>query len=206
MENYEFISDDPAILREELLNEASRQNIPESETGTVPIDHSFNVKGVGTVILGVVNSGTIRKYGIMKVLPGTKTATIRSIQKHDDEYDMAFEGDRVGLALKNITVKDLDRGTVLTNESTIQSSKNLTVNVSLVKYWRSELKEGMVLHIGHWMQFLNTKVESVQKRENDDLTIKLSSEKELVYKSGDEAVLMYLEGGKLRIVGTAQLN
>ena len=138
--------------------------------------------------------------------PGTKTATIRSIQKHDDEYDIAFEGDRVGLALKNITVKDLDRGTVLTNEPTIQSSKNLTANVSLVKYWRSEIKEGMVLHIGHWMQFLNTKVESVQKRENDDLTIKLSSEKELVYKSGDEAVLMYLEGGKLRIVGTAQLN
>jgi selenocysteine-specific translation elongation factor len=30
---------------------------------------------------------------------------VRSIQKRDEEFDLAWEGDRVGLALKNIEVE-----------------------------------------------------------------------------------------------------
>jgi len=35
------------------------------------------------------------------------------------------------------------------------------------------------------------------------LTVALN--KELVHRSGDQAVLMHLEGGKLRVVGTIEL-
>ena len=31
-------------------------------TGTVPVDHAFNVKGVGVVVLGVVASGIVQKH------------------------------------------------------------------------------------------------------------------------------------------------
>ena len=120
LEKYEFVSDDPNSLREKLLNEAAEQKNVDPPTGTVPIDHAFNVKGVGAVALGVVVNGTIQKHASMNVLPGAKTAQVRSIQKHDDEFDSAFEGDRVGLALKNVEVGDLDRGTVLTTDPSIK--------------------------------------------------------------------------------------
>ena len=55
-----------------------------------------------------------------------KTAQVRSIQKHDEEFDVAGEGDRVGLALKNVEVEDLDRGAVLTNDPAIKTSTKLT--------------------------------------------------------------------------------
>ena len=62
------------------------------------------------------------------------------------------------------------------------------------------------IHIGHWMQFLNSKVDEVSD-EGDwrKPTLTLTLEKELVYRSGDKAVLMYLEGGKLRVAGTIDL-
>jgi selenocysteine-specific translation elongation factor len=120
LEKYEIINDDQIQLREQLLAEAAKVPTPElaadqQAIGTVPVDHAFNVKGVGVVVLGVVANGFIQKHANLKVLPAGKTAQVRSIQKHDEEYDLSGEGDRVGLALKNIAVEDLDRGAVLTN-------------------------------------------------------------------------------------------
>jgi len=211
LENYTFVADDPTALKEALLAEVSQTKpstaLNEKQTmGTVPVDHTFNVKGIGAVILGVVANGVIQKHNEMSVLPGTKTTQIRSIQKHDDEFDSAYEGDRVGLALKNLKIDDIDRGTVLTNDPTIKTSKLIKASASIVKYWFTPLKRGMVLHVGHWMQVLNSKVEAV----NDEgdwrkPTLTLTLEKELVHSPDDKAVLMYLEGGKLRVAGTIEL-
>jgi selenocysteine-specific translation elongation factor len=211
MEKYEFVADEPHILKEQLLSAAKKITYPEHTddeiVGTVPVDHSFNVKGVGAVILGVVANGTIQKHVALNVLPGTKTTQPRSIQKHDDEFDSAYEGDRVGLALKNVKVEDVERGTVLTNDPTIKTSKHIESKATLVKYWSAPLKEGMVLHVGHWMQVLNSKIEAVNN-ENYWRTpeITLTLEKEIVYRPGDTAVLIYLEGGKLRVAGTVMLQ
>jgi selenocysteine-specific translation elongation factor len=210
LENYEFIIDDSNVLKEVLISDASK-NIQSSDlglfSGTVPVDHSFNVKGVGAVILGVLVDGVIQKHVTLNVLPGIKTTQARSIQKHDDEFDIAYKGDRVGLALKNIKVDDVERGTVLTSDNTIKTSKHLKSKASLVKYWSTPIKTGMIIHLGHWMQVLNSKVESVDEGadwRNPELTLTL--EKELVYCPGDTAVLMYLEGGKLRVSGTITLS
>ena len=68
------------------------------------------------------------------------------------------------------------------------------------------IKAGMVMHIGHWMQFLNSKVEAVSDTGDwRKPMLTLTLEKDLVYRRGDKAVLMYLEGGKLRVAGTVDL-
>jgi selenocysteine-specific translation elongation factor len=211
LEKFEFLADDPTVLREKLLAEAAEQKTVElpagqSVIGTVPVDHAFNVKGVGVVILGVVTSGLIQKHSSLNVLPGAKTAQVRSIQKHDDEFDVAGEGDRVGLALKNIEVEDLDRGTVLTNDPSIKTASKVEAQASLVKYWQMPIKQGMVMHVGHWTQFTTAKVEAVA--EGGDVkkpALTLTLDKPLVYRPNDKAVLMYLEGAKLRIAGTLEL-
>lgn len=207
LENFQLTDDDPNFLREQLLQQASQQKLVETPAGqqpvgTVPIDHAFNVKGVGTVILGIVANGGIQKHANLNVLPAAKTAQVRSIQKHDDEFEFASEGDRVGLALKNIELEDLDRGTVLTNDSKIKTEALLKVEASLVKYWQTPIKQGMVVHIGHWTQFITARVEAVE-----DLgdwrkpMLTLALDKPLVYRQNDKAVLMYLEGAKLRVAG-----
>lgn len=208
LENFEFIKDDPNIIKEKLLTEASKQKVidPEKTVGTVPVDHAFNVKGVGTVALGIVADGVIKKHANLNVLPATKTAQIRSIQKHDDEFDSAYQGDRVGLAIKNVTVEDLDRGTVLTNDPTIKTINKLQTQANLVKYWQTPIKEGMVMHVGHWTQFLTAKVESMNETaDSKTLSLMLTLDKPLVYLPNNKAVLMYLEGNKLRVAGTLKL-
>ena len=211
LEKFEFVEDNPLILKEKLLGEAARKTptMPAEcklSLGTVPVDHSFSVKGVGVVILGLVVYGLISKHETVRVLPGAKTAQIRSIQKHDDEFDCASEGDRVGLALKNAEVEDLERGTVLTNDVSVKSVKAIEAKASIVKYWQVPIKNEMVVHLGHWMQFIPARVETVS--EDGDWRkplLTLSLEKELVYRPGDRAVVSHLEGGKLRVAGTIEL-
>ncbi len=212
LEHYEVIESDPIGLREKLLEAAvkisAHQKVKEgSGMGSVPIDHHFNVKGVGVVILGCVAHGIIRKHDSLKLLPTAKTAQVRSIQKHEDDAEIAVTGDRVGLALKGVETEDLDRGYVLTNDPAIKCSTTLTGKAQLVKYWPSPLKEDMVIYLGHWMQFLPSRLTHVSAQGDwrmPELTVTL--EKELVYPPGARLVLHYLEGGKLRVVGTMTLQ
>jgi selenocysteine-specific translation elongation factor len=208
LEHYEVLEEDMVGLREKMLDIAIRQTAHQKahETagkGVVPVDAHFNVKGVGVVVLGSVAQGMIRKHETLRVLPTGKTAQIRSIQKHDDDAETAVTGDRVGLALKNIESEDLDRGFVLTSDPAIGSATTVSGKAQLVKYWPAPLKEGMVLYAGYWMQFLPTRLEkAVVEGDWRMPVLTLTMEKALVYPPGARVVLHYLEGGKLRVVGS----
>jgi selenocysteine-specific translation elongation factor len=211
LEKFKIIPDDPNDLREKLLVEASQQKTAEipvgqQPIGAVPVDHAFSVKGVGVVILGVVVYGVVQKHATLNVFPAAKTAQVRSIQKHDEEFEVAGGGDRVGLALKNVEVEDLDRGTVLTNDPAIKTSTAIKTQASLVKYWQTPIKPGMVMHVGHWTQFITAKVETVTDTADPKKpALTLTLDKPLVHRPNDKAVLMYLEGAKLRVAGTIDL-
>ena len=211
LEHYAVVPEDFITLRDNYLAEAGKKSTQGNTRsgasgGTVPIDHHFNVKGVGVVVLGCVAEGEVKKHETLTVLPTGKTAQVRSIQKHDDDADGAVAGDRVGLALKNIEDEDLDRGYVLSSDPTLKTASSVTAKAALVKYWPGPLKEGMVLSIGHWMQFLPCRIEKAVVAHDwrmPELTI--AFDKELVYPPGATGVLHYLEGGKLRVVGSLKL-
>lgn len=208
VQDYEVMEEDANALREKMLDLTATQAAPESAgKGVVPVDAHFNVKGVGVVVLGSVAKGSIKKHDQLRVLPTEKTAQIRSIQKHDDDVETAVTGDRVGLALKNIESEELDRGFVLTTDPSILHAGTITGKASLVKYWPAPLKEGMVIYAGHWMQFLPTRIAKVTDGGDwKKPVLTLTMEKDLVYPPGARIVLHYLEGGKLRVVGSMVLE
>ena len=209
LEGYEYKEDDPIKLREELIAMAKAEaKVPgEGTCGSCPVDSHFNVKGVGTVVLGSVIDGYFRKHDKMAVFPIKREVILKSIQKHDLDADDGVKGDHVGLALRGIESDELDRGYVVTTDPSVKMSRKVEGNVSLIKYWPSPLKEGMVLHIGHWMQMVPCRVTAVDDG-SDFRTAKVTFELEsdMIHKPGDKATIMYLEGGKLRVAGSVVLN
>ena len=204
LEQYTELPDDPVVLREWLWSRAGEhKSARNNEKGSVPIDHHFNVKGIGTVILGCVQEGTIRRHVQLTVHPLGKQAQIRTIQMHHDDAEEASAGDRVGLALKGIESDDLDRGFVLSSDPRIISSLKITGTADIIPYWPQPLKEQMILYAGHWMQFLPCRVSAVS--DTGDFrkpTLTLEFDRELIYLPGSVIILHYLESEKLRIVGT----
>jgi selenocysteine-specific translation elongation factor len=209
VEHYELVPDERARMRENLIEEAAGTGEgPESPgKGAVPVDHAYPVKGIGVVALGQVARGTISRHDTLRVLPTRKTAQVRSIQKHDDDALSAVAGDRVGLALKGIEADDLDRGYVLSANEEITSSTTINGRASLVRFWPSPLKEDMVIHVGHWLQFIPARVAFVDNSGDwKRPLLTLRTEVELVYFPGDRIILHYLDGGKLRVAGTLDLE
>ena len=163
------------------------------------------MKGVGTVVLGSVIDGYFKKHDKMRVLPLGKEIVLKSIQKHDIDSDFGYQGDHVGLALRGIDSDELDRGYVLTTDASVKMSKSVSGKARMVKYWPAPVKEGMVLHVGHWMQMVPGRVESSSgDAKNPELRIALESP--MIHKPGDTALIMYLEGGKLRVMGSVPLE
>lgn len=203
LQGFSIVEDDPIRIRGDILNEAAKMTSGKEgvSCGSVPVDSHFNVKGVGTVVLGSVIDGMIRKHDKLRVLPLNETVVLKSIQKHDVDSDFAAKGDHVGLALRGIESERLDRGYVLTTDDSVKMTRSVSGRAELVKYWPSAIKEGMVMHIGHWMQMVPCRVKSSSgaDRKNPDLEIELESE--IIHRPGDKAIMMYLEGGKLRVVG-----
>lgn len=209
VEFYEPLEDDAIRLRELLMNDVSalsRESTSESP-GIVVVDHHFNVKGIGTVILGSVAAGIVRRHDTLTVFPNEKKGVVvRSIQKHDDDFEVAGPGDRVGLALKNVEADELDRGDVLSAGNALKTSDTITAELRPTRFWQVPIKEDMVVHIGHWMQFVSGRIVSVSDdgdHSNPTLTVCLDSP--LVYLPGDRAVLHHLDAGKLRVVGSLTL-
>jgi len=209
LESYTFIEEDHIKMREDLLDIAQKEKRTPGEgtRGTCPVDSHFNVKGVGTVVLGSVIDGYFRKHDKMQVFPLKREVVLKSIQKHDIDADDGVKGDHVGLALRGIESDELDRGYVLTTDPSMKMTRKLTGKAELIKYWPSPLKEGMVLHVGHWMQMVPCRIAAVDDGSNfRNPTLTIELETDIIHKPGDNGIMMYLEGGKLRIAGSIRLE
>jgi len=92
LENYNFVNLDELKRQIEDVKEISI-----SGKTKIIIDAAFEVKGIGTVALGVVKRGTLKKHDELQIYPGNKKILIRSIQMHDDDVESASSPGRVGL-------------------------------------------------------------------------------------------------------------
>ena len=208
LEGYEYIEDDAIKTREMLIDLAcnTKKTAGSGTCGSCPIDSHFNVKGVGTVVLGSVIDGYFKVHDKMMIFPIKKEVILKSIQKHDIDADDGIKGDHVGLALRGIESDELDRGYVVTTDPSIKLTRKISGKADIIKFWRNPVKEGMVLHVGHWMQMVPCRVtSSTDDGDFHSPNLELEMDSDIIHKPGDKAILMYLEGGKLRVVGSIVL-
>ncbi len=204
VERYGELEGNPAVLRERLFD------IPHGEPKGEPmvvLDQSFSVKGVGTVALGFVTEGEIRKHQEMYIYPGGKRSVIRSIQIHDKDHDKAPVGARVGLAMKNIDPEYLPRGCVLTSaDGNIEEGEELEILVKISDYWKDPISTGMHFHLCLSLQFVPFTFEAIRYEDGSDRWIwKLRSETPIWYRRGDTLSIVFLDSKSFRIFGSAEI-
>jgi len=171
----------------------------------VVIDQVFNVTGIGCVVLGVVKQGTIHAKDKIAMMPVDKPVEIRSIQMHDVDVKSAAAGARVGLALKNIQSKDVDRGYVISNNETVTT--DFTLNCTLSRFTK-HVFVGAMLHIFTGLQSAPVRVEKItangdvvdHAEQGSECVLTLSGSKNIAYTESDRFILANLDE-KQRFVG-----
>ncbi len=169
----------------------------------VLLDHCFEVKGVGTVALGVVKRGEVKVHDKLLSHPQGLEVEVKSIQKNDEDVQAASACDRVGLSLKNCRAEDLPRGTVLANEL-VQEGKEIACSISVSKFSKEPVVGGAVLHLAAGLQFEPVKVECEGGiKPGETKAGRVVGQKPIAFEKGEKMVLADLNAKGLRVIANA---
>ncbi len=167
----------------------------------IPIDHHFNVTGIGCVVLGCVLQGTVNVHDKLMVWPLGQEAEVRSIQMQDKDVKQSKAGDRVGLSLKGVQSKDLDRGFIISNSETVSDTLKLKCRTARL---RGEFGVGDKMHLYVGLQSTPALVTGINGAQytapNADYEVELKADKEVAYSPGDTFLLSKLDDPKQRFL------
>ncbi len=192
LEKFEIIEE--SALRTALLG--VRMDFPDAPV-VFPIDNHFNVKGVGTIALGVLKSGKIRKYDKLIIEPIGKEIAVKGIQSQDNDIEEAAPGMRLGLNLKGVEADELKRGFVVCDK--MLKTETLTISFRKSKFSKQEIKQGATVFVSIGLQFVATTVESVENN------ILLKCEKPVAYVKGQKCLLASTGDALPRIIGGGKI-
>ena len=163
------------------------------------IDHCFDVKGVGTVILGKVTAGKIRQYDNLKLYPSRTDVLIKSIQMHDDPVEESVCPARVGLAVKGVKPDEVGRGDIIAAENVVETGTELQLDFQKNPFYKNDISEnqGCLVNIG--LQIKAAKFTSISP-------LKLEFEKPVTFHKGDIAVILKPESPTIRILGSGSIQ
>jgi elongation factor 1-alpha len=82
----------------------------------IPIQDVYSITGVGTVPVGRVETGILKKGDNVIFLPSTTvngaSGEVKSIEMHHEQFDIAEPGDNIGFNVRGVGKNDIRRGDV----------------------------------------------------------------------------------------------
>ena len=194
LQNYKKI--DSPNIKEELVKLPPVSNDGPAQ---IVIDHSFDVKGVGTVVLGKVLQGTINQYDNLKHLPSGTDVMVKSIQMHDDDVKQAVCPARVGLSLKGIKPDEVGRGDIITSDESFEIKNEFEINFKQSPFYKGEISENQMCLVSIGLQVKAAKFSSISP-------VKLILDKPVVCRKNEICLLVKPESTSVRVIGSGKIN
>ena len=193
VENYTRVEQDKIKEQMNTLEPITNDNPSE-----LLIDHCFDVKGVGTVILGKVTNGTIKQYDNLKLYPQNIDVLIKSIQMHDDPVTESVCPARVGIAVKGAKPDEVGRGDVICAEDVVDVKTEIELDFKKSPFYKNEIAENQGCLVSIGLQIKAGKFLSISP-------LRLIFEKPIVCKKNDIAVILKPESTTIRILGSGKI-
>jgi len=103
-----------------VLEQFDKFGLPEKPTTLplrMPVQDAYEIKGIGTVPVGKIETGVMKPSQKIVVLPG-RTGTgiageVKTVEMHHEALPSAEPGDNVGVNLRGVGKKDIARGDVI---------------------------------------------------------------------------------------------
>ena len=175
------------------------ESISNDDSSEMVIDHCFDVKGVGTVILGKVTNGKIKQYDNLKLYPAGISVLIKSIQMHDDPVSESVCPARVGLAVKGVKPEEVGRGGVISAEGAVDVKTEIELDFQKNQFYKNEIAENQGCLVSVGLQIKAAKFSSISP-------LKLTFEKPIVCKKDQIAVILKPESTTIRILGSGKIQ
>merc|ERR1712066_513214 len=162
---------------------------PSDKPLRLPINDVFKISGIGTVPVGRIETGVLKPSMMLRFTPSNLTSECKSVEMHHEQLPEAIPGDNVGFSVRNISVKDIKRGFVTSNdkEDPAQEAENFTAQVIVLNH-PNQISAGyspvLDCHTSHTACKFEAILSKVDRR-----TAKVLEENPTAIKSGDAAMV-----------------
>lgn len=176
----------PILL--EALNALQPPEIPVDLPFRLPIQDVYSISGIGTVPVGRIETGIMKKGMKVSFMPANKSGEVKSIEMHHEEIPEAKPGDNVGFNVRGIGKNDIRRGDVCGPEDKPPAvAEEFTAQIVVLQH-PSAITVGYtpVFHC-HTAQVACTFVELQKKL--DPRTGQVKEENPTFLKAGDAAIV-----------------
>ncbi|WMW25722.1 translation elongation factor EF-1 subunit alpha [Methanolobus sediminis] len=100
----------PSLL--ECLNELKEPEKPDTLPLRIPVQDAYTISGIGTVPVGRVETGVMKKGDNVIFNPSGVSGEVKSIEMHHEEVPQAVPGDNIGWNVRGVGKNDVRRGDV----------------------------------------------------------------------------------------------
>jgi len=174
-----------------LLDAMDLMKVPEKPIKLplrIPVQDVYTITGVGTVPVGRVETGKLKKGDKIIFEPADKTGEVKTIEMHHEEIPEAVPGDNIGWNVRGISRNDIRRGDVCGHTDTPPTvADEFTAQIVVLQH-PSAITVGYtpVFHC-HTAQVASTVTEISKKL--DPKTGAVLEENPDFIKSGDAAII-----------------
>jgi selenocysteine-specific elongation factor len=158
----------------------------------LPVDRSFTLRGIGTVVTGTLWSGSVAAGDRLTLEPGGREVRVRSVQVHDRPAERAAAGQRVALALVGAERAQAARGHMVTTPDAFSPSYRLDCDLTVVPGAPRGLRAGDPVTVHHGTAELPARAVI---REGEELTpgasgrVQLRTRRRVLAAAGDRLVV-----------------
>lgn len=110
----------------------------------------MQIGGTGVVVVGRVETGSLRTGAELLLMPGNVTAQVLSIEMHHEKLEKAVCGDHVDINIDISSMKDIRRGMVasLVDDSPARECSSFLAQVIVLSMPRAgEIRAGCILYV-----------------------------------------------------------
>ncbi|MFH0906114.1 MAG: translation elongation factor EF-1 subunit alpha [archaeon] len=154
----------------------------------LPVQDVYNIKGVGTVPVGRVETGILRPNDKIIIMPEGITTDVKSLEMHHEQLTEAYPGDNIGFNLRKVGKGDIKRGSVIGPENNPPTvAEEFTAQIVVLNH-PTAITPGYspVFHI-HTAQIACTFTELIKSL--DPKTGQTKEENPKFLKTGDAAIV-----------------
>jgi len=131
-----------AVLRQALT--ALRPVRRDAANGTffMPIDRSFSMSGFGRITTGTVHAAAVGRSDELVATPGGHRVSVRGIQVHGRDAELALPGQRAALNLRVASDAPVRPGAIVGREYAVRASRRLDVLIEPLPEYVEALRNG----------------------------------------------------------------
>jgi len=145
-------------LRQALLTVLSPKSRNKDGPFLMPIDHSFPIKGHGTVTTGTILRGRVAQGDSIEIAPLGISSRVRSIQTFSQNRAEASAGDRVGINIPEVEHSLITRGNYLCSPKSMPISNCLFAHIATNLLYRGRVTKKMIVSVALGMPVLTAQV------------------------------------------------